>query len=1120
MKDQQKLTLEQSLQAYRVMNQTTSQSWKQHWAQEKFSDDDLFRLSPQEKEQFSKRLLECPVTICDNIRATSGHVRTLQDLVSMLQDPERQSLQKTSRSVIYSTANGQRPVGQKAFELWNGFQVIDMDIKDKHLSWKLKSVIFNKLKKCNWFLGVALSSSQKGLHIYTKITIPESIQEDTSKKKQMYLVNFRHKYSYVYLAALSASDSLGFTRDDLLKWMDLAMFRPQQGAFIGYDSHPLISTQFFEDFIYVNFDTEEETDWVTYPDLREVFKRWEWFEDSGSDNLNIQVVDDGGEEDPDIQNKVHYKHYERWRLANTLVKIYGLERGYRYLRGICSNSIKDKELQADCITAKRHEKPVDEWAVNRLNSVHGFKIKLNISDEDFDETQILSAADRIDNPTIIGRASESRTFHISRNQYLGNIQDDIMRSLGKVTLLEAGAGLGKTEMVKQIANQGRKIVLVMPFTSTIKSKVENNPDWYYSYGNRRPRLDVERGLALTLDKFSRLQAQDLKVAGFDYVFIDESHLLFLSEYRPIMARVIELIRSLEIPVILMSGTPSGELAFFPDITHIKVIKEETRRKTFNVSLVNEPCDVLWHMCRKMASDIMNGKRILFPTNAGTLYSKQIQAAITYFLQNDWAYFEPLQIAYYKKSNVGEKFMDDVNFEKTIKNLQVLMCSSYLSVGVDILDKYDFQIYMNELMLPQEIDQFANRLRSNDLHISMYVAKNDGEGNTRSLNRFRPLNFKLNDEELMNVHSILRLCNAMIERNPTEYKYNSLISSIIHENSFIEYDEIENKYRLNEIAYKLVNFERKYRDYAQQLPVIVKGMMAYGYEVSACDLKDFRAQGREVFGDMKTMVRIAYDDQLSLNTRHIEELLDLITEDRLNIYREVLRGSFSIRKGDEWKENLTDHTMTVKNVEVFEKVVPIVISLAKRYEIADIRDIFEFCRNGRSGFNFAAIQRIKTLSNILYNDQNQRLDLPIKEYMEHVYKWVEENPSRSKTEIQKFNQTFAIEYARKESEGQVEITKSVLTLQTLLRTFDKIFRCLCSVSKPDKKGMCRIEKVELLWQERDRKGMDEIQSQSFELLDFLGLSKTDIETVEEEEEDEFFEDLPVFSEQDTACKNII
>ena len=156
-----------------------------------------------------------------------------------------------------------------------------MDIKNEDLAVKLKNHIFNRLNKCNWFLGTALSSSGKGIHVYTKITVAESDQNDIKRKKLLYLTNFRHKYSFVYIACLSAMDELGFTKDDLLKWMDLAMFKPQQGAFIGYDPHPLINTHFFEDFIYINFDNIEsvghpDIDWVTYPDLKEVFKRWEW----------------------------------------------------------------------------------------------------------------------------------------------------------------------------------------------------------------------------------------------------------------------------------------------------------------------------------------------------------------------------------------------------------------------------------------------------------------------------------------------------------------------------------------------------------------------------------------------------------------------------------------------------------------------------------------------------------------------------------------------------------------------------------------------------------------------------------------------------------------------------
>lgn len=1079
------LSLEQSLQAYRVMNTPTKFSWKQHFAQEVFSNNDVLLCDDDEKKQFSKRLKECQITICSNIKQTQGTVCTLEELINTIISKDNKKLNKADRKVVYSTSNGERPIGKKAFELWNGFQVIDMDIKNESLAKQLKEHIFNKLYKCNWFLGVTLSASGKGLHVYTKIAVPQTDQNDDQKKKMLYLVNFRHKYSFVYLSCLSAADELGFTKDDVLKWMDLAMFKPQQGAFIGYDEHPLINTHFFEEFIYVNFDNVEDighpdVDWLTYPDLKSIFKRWEWFEDNDNADLNVEVTE-AKDLDTDIKNKVHYKHFERWRLANTLVKIYGLEKGYKYLRLICSNNIKDKELQADCVTASRHDKPVDVWAVNRLNAQHGFKIKLNIQDESFDESEIFNSMDQIENPTLIRESKYLKNYHINSNQYLGDIRELLLDDLGRITLLEAGAGVGKTEMVKQLVRDGKKIIMVMPFTSTIKSKVENDPDWYFSYGNRKPRLDVSKGLSLTIDKFSHLNLMDIKTAGFDYIFIDESHLMFQSEYRPVMSKVIEMIRNTEIPIVLMSGTPSGELVFFPDIVHIKVTKDDIRKKEFKVNLVESTSDLMYHMCRNMANDITNGIRVLFPTNQGTLYAQQIEAAVTYFLQNEHLMFDKVRLHYYKKSNVGEQFMDDVNFEKTITDTQILLCTNYLSVGVDILDKFQFSIYFADLMMPQEVEQFANRLRSNDLYINLYVAKNDAEGNSRSIHRYKEMNFKLNDEEIKNVHSILRLCNAMIERNPVEYKYNSLISSIIHDNKFIEYNDVENKYYLNEIAYKVIYFERKYREYVQQLPVLMRGMKSYGYQISSIDLKDFNVKGSEIFRDLKNMVKLAHDEQLQLNTQHINELLDIITEDRLNLYKDVLSGKFDIRKGTEWKEDLLNNKMIVKNIEVFEKVIPIFISMSKYYPVDSVKGIFEYCRNKNGTYNFAAINRIRLLINIIYNDKNHRLDIPIKDFMNAAYEFSDKKIVH-KNEVQQFLIDFSKKYATHESTDEIIIDRAEMTMSTLKDTFEKIFKCLIKTTRPTKEGIVTMERVELLWQERDYS--QDVSNHIFILDEFL------------------------------------
>ena len=89
-------------------------------------------------------------------------------------------------------------------------------------------------------------------------------------------------------------------------------------------------------------------------------------------------------------------------------------------------------------------------------------IKLNIQDESFDETEIFHSMDKIDNPTLIKESNDTRTYHLTKDQYLGNIRWQLLEDLGRVTLLEAGAGVGKTEMVKQLVRDGKKIIMVMP----------------------------------------------------------------------------------------------------------------------------------------------------------------------------------------------------------------------------------------------------------------------------------------------------------------------------------------------------------------------------------------------------------------------------------------------------------------------------------------------------------------------------------------------------------------------------------------------------------------------------------------------------------------------------------
>lgn len=1073
-----------ALQSYRVLSINLSESWKRAIEDPyKFSDTDYYNLPESEQQIFTqKRTDECEVAFADSIRQSNLWRGTLSDLIRLIPSEGNKMIPKLKRKVIFSTTSHTRPTGKRAFSEWNGLQIIDMDIKNQSIAIALKYHIFQKLCTCNWFLGVTLSSSGAGLHIYTKITIPDGLS--TESARILYLTNFRHKYSFVYIACLDAGASLGFEKDELISWMDLSMFRPTQGAFIGYDPHPLISTNFMEDFIYVGFDEPEsighpEIDWVTHPDLVNIFRRWEWFE---TPEYEVNILSKDMEICQPI-NPIHYKHTERWRLANTLVRLFGFEMGYKYLCDICAPEIPKKELRADCITARKHNKPVDIWALNRLNSLHGFHIHYEDTHNNTPDSPqgmlgfsasngliITPDAQTITSTSgILGLAA--RDYHelfLERNtDYLSILSQKILELIRgrRLCLLEAGPGLGKTEWVRRlVTDYHKKIMLVMPFTSTIKSKIEKDPSWYYSYSGRRPRLDV-RGLALTLDKFSHLNPMELKTAGFELIIIDESHLLFMSEYRDIMPNVIDLICHCEVPIILMTGTPTGEIVFFPDLTHIRVLRRtESRKKSFEVHLVEKPEQILPALCKSIASDIMSGKRVLFPTNRGTVFSKQIIAGTEYFLSHDYSEFGSISAAYYKKSEHGEKFMDDINFKKTISEIQLLLCTSYLSVGVDILDKYDFQIYFGDLFTAVEIDQWANRLRERNLPIRVFVSRHDSDGSIRLLNKFTPINFRLPDAEIRDIHSLLQICNSLIKRNPQAIKYNAIISSILHNNRYIRYNEMEDRYILNETAFKLFNFERKYREYATQLPILMYGMRQYGYTVTsvmencpgASELIEFRAN-----------ISLARKKSQESQTENIISLLEYLSPEKIDAYREVLKGHYELRKGLNWHEDYKSGIVTVRSIEIFEKVIPLVMAFLHRFELGTIKKIFQYCRDGNNGtFNFSHLNRLRILISILDADILSRLDKPLSDFFHASLCFARNHPLIDPNILSEWIWHQVSIFAHLSSDKNIPVYSSENTLLFLFKTFEKIFRCIINIG-PQKSGLCALSPVEIFWSDTNQ-----------------------------------------------------
>ena len=141
-------------------------------------------------------------------------------------------------------------------------------------------------------------------------------------------------------------------------------------------------------------------------------------------------------------------------------------------------------------------------------------------------------------------------------------------------------------------------------------------------------------------------------------------------------------------------------------------------------------------------------------------------------------------------------MDEININKSVGENDIVCCSTYLSVGVDICDRGKFSIYFDKPWIPQDIEQFANRIRNNDLYIKMFLPKKDASGVPFNYYYTEPLDLGFNKKDLLFARDLVKTCNDMLERNEEESKYSPLISSLISANKFLKYDENDCKYYID------------------------------------------------------------------------------------------------------------------------------------------------------------------------------------------------------------------------------------------------------------------------------------------------------------------------------------
>ena len=855
------------------------------------------------KDYISSNEVTCFENMFDNTLTNKDiyMTRTLGELLIEIANPENLALDKEKRQQIYMTYDGTRP-GTDEYYKWNGLQIFDLDLKnwikdDGGNIDELKQSLHNMLVEFNWYLWICKSASGKGLHIYTKITPPFHIF--TEIKNNEYISKYIHRVNYLtkrqvindVLLRLHKikSNNIKFGIPDYgypindnndptgmnfhNKYLDNIVSRITAGIRLAFDLEPLINNNFID--LPIGFDLLRTVDGLDEINIKKIFdikntnefdktyntllndindnlafeNYTEWLNDrntakesaidlskfEGMINLSTDL------DEIKVLNKSSINYVTRYNVCNTLAALFGKEGlplAHIILDSEGSRNVGEINSFYSCALSNRKEPTKLGIELLKKNGI----IK-SIKEELVQEITNSYKQDLTEkiNQVLI-HDDMHYDFMLGENQYLSDLQEDLEKRItGEyVNFIMSPAGSGKTQFILNLARQGKKIMLVLPYISIIRNKVESDKelrkhfDIYYGNADIKTMQDG-RNIVTTFDKLSRANYEKIS-RMFDYIFIDEEHLIYISSYRiDTTSNVIKKIKDLyyisnndpfAAKICQLTGTPIGHEQFFSGVSNVINVSKKSHKKTMEFLICDDSLDALTRMSVKISDLLKDGYTLMIPTNKGELYTEKLIGMIDYILER------PIKYGYYKRSNIEQEICQLINEHTTVGDYEIIFCSNYLSVGVDINDKGKkfASIYLGNFSA-YEIEQFNARIRKESIRSIYCVVTQKADGGIKNELLYEPdLILRITDDEAMQFVDDRALASAKNEFLAT---YDPILRKITTPGFSI----LNGKIDFNLEEYELVTFENKYSICMEHPIKVARELSKYGYEITVSTVFD-------------------------------------------------------------------------------------------------------------------------------------------------------------------------------------------------------------------------------------------------------------------------------------------
>ena len=493
-----------------------------------------------------------------------------------------------------------------------GFQGFDFDPnKDvydaeqcREIGNTLKQIIYDELHDKDWFICSTLSTGGKGAHCYTWSKVDEYIEDDD--RIRWYYTNYDMKLLYMCKCLYELKKRLDWVDISKIS-IDPAMRRPGQTLNITViDDEPFINYNFkydvdynvYEQFYYkkttykelsdeqlLMMPEEEQLIYKIYESYINVTKNDNTKYDKKDKNYNEHLIVKCKDYDLSKCKPYYWRHSENqdkgWtgnQVIHTLLWFFDKE------------TVKDIWSHPNFYTddPKDWIRFVDTWEfddshmpnfklIQFLNDNCGFNLKYE---------HILEAKSL--------EEKYDHVIHLNEDEYIGTKSNEVLNAIKTgINIIIAGVGTGKTslwinrdkELKNDVLNAGmmKSTIITEPYNAILNTKfgVGGYQCPIYKESKHLSWNSLDKGLcAANYKKLVELGNKDeIDWDNIDYIVCDESHLLTKEYFRSDdLINMIKFLKlaSKNVPVVLMTGTPSDEMDIFENINTIYIDKPDKR----------------------------------------------------------------------------------------------------------------------------------------------------------------------------------------------------------------------------------------------------------------------------------------------------------------------------------------------------------------------------------------------------------------------------------------------------------------------------------------------------------------------------------------------------------------